>query len=163
MLAKIPLFKQFIYWYRYVDDIVTCFTGTDRQLSQFLTLLNNFHHNIKFTIEEETNRSINFLDLTIKNQNGSHMFSIYHKPSYIDTIIPNSSCHHLHKLAAFHSIIHRLTTIPLSPSDFDKELNIIKQIAYNNGYFPAIVEKQYNNCLKMIFPTIRDPHLNSLP
>ena len=60
-------------------------------------------------------------------------------------------------------MIHRLTTIPLSPSDFNKELNIIKQIAYNNGYSPAIVEKllkkkQYNNCLKMIFPTIRDPH-----
>ena len=163
-VSKNPLFKQFIYWYRYVDDILTCFTGTDRQLSQFLTLLNNFHPNIKFTIEEETNRSINFLDLTITNQNGSHMFSIYHKPSYTDTIIPNSSCHpHSHKLAAFHSMIHRLTTIPLSPSDFNKELNIIKQIAYNNGYSPAIVEKllkkkQYNNCLKMIFPTIRDPH-----
>ena len=61
-------------------------------------------------------------------------------------------------------MIHRLTTIPLSPSDYDKELNIIKQIAYNNGYSPAIVEKllkkkQYNNCLKMIFPTIQDPHL----
>ena len=70
------------------------------------------------------------------------MFSIYHKPSYTDTIISNSSCHpHSHKLAAFHSMIHKLTTIPLSPSDFDKELNIIKQIAYNNGYSPAIVEK----------------------
>ena len=59
-------------------------------------------------------------------------------------------------------MIHRLTSIPLS--DFDKELNIIKQIAYNNVFSSAIVEKllkkkQYNNCLNMIFPTIRDPHL----
>ena len=30
---KNPLFKQFIYGYRYVDDILTCFTGTDGQLS----------------------------------------------------------------------------------------------------------------------------------
>ena len=64
-------------------------------------------------------------------------------------------------------MIHRLTSIPLSPFDFDKELNIIKQIAYNNGYFPAIVKtllkkKQYNTCLKMIFPTIRDPHLKCI-
>ena len=110
---------------------------------QFLTLLNNFHPNIKFTIEEETNPFINFLDLTIKNQNGSHMFLIYYKPSYTDTIIPNSSYHpHLDKLATFHSMIHRLTTIPLGPSDFDKELNIIKPIAYNNGFFSAIVEKR---------------------
>ena len=130
-ISKNSLVKKFIYWYRYVDDILTSFTGTDRQLSQFLTLLNI--SNIKFTIKEETNHSINFLDLTIKNQNGSHIFSIYHKPSFTDIIIPNSSCHpHSHKLAAFDSMTHRLTSIPLSPSDFDKELNIIKHIAYNN-------------------------------
>ena len=75
-VSKNPLFKQFIYWYRYVDDILTCFTGTDRQLSQFLTLLNNFHLNIKFTIIEVTNCSINSLHLTIKNQNGLQTFSI---------------------------------------------------------------------------------------
>ena len=32
-VSQNPLFKQFIYWYRYVDDYLTCFTGTDRQLS----------------------------------------------------------------------------------------------------------------------------------
>lgn len=26
------LSKNFVYWYRYVDDIVACFVGTDRQL-----------------------------------------------------------------------------------------------------------------------------------
>lgn len=30
-----PFFKHFLYWHRYVDDILTCFVGTERQLSQF--------------------------------------------------------------------------------------------------------------------------------
>ena len=44
-----------------------------------------------------------------------------------------------------------------------KNLILPKQIAYNNGYSPAIVEKllkkkQYNNCPRMIFPPNQDPH-----
>ena len=34
-----------------------------------------------------------------------------------------------HKLAYFHCYIHRLLNIPLSPIDYEKELQIIKKIA----------------------------------
>ena len=69
---------------------------------------------------------MNSLGLSVKNQTGSHLLLIYYKPSHTDTIIPKCSNYpHSHKLAAFYSMIHRLTF---------EELNIIKQIAYNNGY-----------------------------
>ena len=60
-------------------------------------------------------------------------------------IIPNNSLHPLqHKLAAYLSIIHILTNTPLSTVDFNKELNIIKQIAVNNGYPPTTIDNILN-------------------
>ena len=38
------------------------------------------------------------------------------------------------KLSAFNSLIHRALSIPMDIDDFNNEINIIKQIAKNNGY-----------------------------
>lgn len=157
-IHKSDLHNLFLYWYRYVDDILTCFIGTNRQLSKFLNFINNIHPNIKFTIEEEINNSINFLDLQISKINHKHEFSIFHKPSHTDITIHSSSTHPIqHKLAAFHSMVHRLLNIPMSPSNYLSELNIIKQIAVNNGFNPNIIDKllirkQFNLTLKSVYP-----------
>ena len=74
-ISKNPLFKKLNYWHRYVADVLACFTGTDRQLTVFLEYINNLHNNIKFTIENEINNSINFLDLTISRDNDKHIFN----------------------------------------------------------------------------------------
>ena len=157
-ISKHPLFKQFLYWHRYVDDVLTCFIGTDRQLKVFIDFINSLHRNIKFTVELETDSTINFLDLTIRRENNRHVFSIFHKPSHTDIVIHNSSCHPIqHKLAAFHSMIHRLVTLPLNKVNFTKELNIIKQIAINNGYNPDLIDqilrkKSYKKAINLVFP-----------
>uniref|UniRef100_A0A6P7F5H7 Uncharacterized protein LOC114325215 n=1 Tax=Diabrotica virgifera virgifera TaxID=50390 RepID=A0A6P7F5H7_DIAVI len=39
-ISKHPVFKQFLYWWKYLDDILVCFTGTNRQLDQFLLYIN---------------------------------------------------------------------------------------------------------------------------
>lgn len=31
-----PFIKNFIYWYKYIDDILTCFVGKDRDLDTVL-------------------------------------------------------------------------------------------------------------------------------
>ena len=93
IISKHPLFKKCIYWHRYVDDILVCFNGTYRQIDTFLQYLNTVHPNIKFTMELESNNSINFLDLTLKKFNNRHQFSIYHKPSQTDITIHSSFFH----------------------------------------------------------------------
>ena len=55
--------------------------------------------------------------------------------------------HHI-QILAYKSFFHRLIDIPLSSDNFNKELNIIKQIAFNNGYNESLIEnilkkKQY--------------------
>ena len=97
-IHKHPLGKQFLYWHRYVDDILACFTGAERQLNQFLNFINNMHNNIKLTVEVQELNSINCLDLTITSLNGKHDFSIYHKPSHSDIVIHNTTVQLTHIL-----------------------------------------------------------------
>ena len=46
----------------------------------FLNDLNKLHNNITFTLETETENSLNFLDLHIERTNNKHSFAMYHKP-----------------------------------------------------------------------------------
>lgn len=116
------------------------------------------HSNIEFTIELESDNSINFLDLNIRRESYRHVFSIFHKPSHTDLIINAKSYHpKQHKLAAFNSMIHRLVNTPMTEADYNKELNIIKQIAINNNFKVKIVEdilkhKTYKKTMNLIYP-----------
>lgn len=160
-IANSKFFDSCLYWHRYVDDILIRFKGTDRQLTNFFDFLNSLHPKIKFTLEIEVNNSINFLDLTITKVNNKHQFSIFHKETHTDTIIPSSSFHPMsHKLAFFHSSLHRLITIPLSQEDYNKELDRIYQIAINNGYHTSLVnkllkQKTYKKTLNLIYPNVQ--------
>lgn len=143
---KESLVKYIYFWARYVDDIFCIWTGTDRQLSKFLTHLNNINKNIEFTIETEENCSLNFLDLKISRKNNTFDFDIFRKPTTTDTIIhANSNQSWQIKMSAFHSLIHRLLSVPLSQDNYQKEVNIIKTIATNNGYSPSIINKLIRN------------------
>lgn len=138
-------------WLRYVDDVFCIWTGTERQLTQFLTTLNNINNKIQFTIEIG-DRNLNFLDLKITiNNNCKFEFDIYRKDTYTDSIIPIESNHPLNtKLAAFHSMLNRLINIPMNKKNFKKELETIRTIAKNNGYSIDLVDKLLSKKLKNI-------------
>ena len=53
-------------------------------------------------------------------------------------------------MSAFNCFIHRLVTIPLSKENFTDELNIIKQIAINNGYNVNIIDRLLENKTKTL-------------
>ncbi|XP_072375519.1 uncharacterized protein [Diabrotica undecimpunctata] len=131
-----------LHWFRYVDDCLVFIRGNSNTAFSLLNTINNIHPNIKFTMELESNFSINFLDLSINRINNVFDYSIYRKPTQTDHVIHFNSNHPIsHKLSAFNSFIHRLETIPLSNTNYIQELNIIKQIAFNNGYNPDIIHK----------------------
>ena len=59
------------FYLRYVDHILVAFEKKQDSLN-FLSFLNNKHSNIKFTIEQQVNHSIAFIDVFISgisNQN----------------------------------------------------------------------------------------------
>lgn len=143
--------KNILFYYRYVDDIICLWSGTHRQLSTFLNHINSLSPTIKFTVEHENNRSLNFLDLTITRLESSLEFNIFRKPTFTDTLIPYSSSHPLsQKLASFHSMIFRLLKVPLSTSNYEKELNTILHLASSNGYPHSIIFNILNKKKKSI-------------
>lgn len=62
---------------RFVDDIITAIpeTASDTILKAF----NEYHPKLKFTIEEEINRSINFLDTTLKRDEDGKITTIWYR------------------------------------------------------------------------------------
>jgi hypothetical protein len=85
-------------YYRYVDDILIIYnedcTNTDDMLKEF----NSIHPNIQYTIQNQTNNKLNYLDVSIKNIHNRFTFNIYKKPMTSDqlytmthVILPNKN------------------------------------------------------------------------
>jgi hypothetical protein len=160
-ISMLPLFKKIIFYHRYVDDILCLWSGTERQLSCFLSDLNKINPSIQFTMEVG-GKTINFLDLNISILDHSLKFDVFRKPTFSDNIIHASSQHHIsHKMSVFHSLIHRLVNIPLSVSNFNKELDIIKLLASNNGYNVKVIDKLLIRKNKQIGSNLLAPGLKS--
>ena len=116
-----------------MDDVLCLWTGSLTELQDFLFFINSFYNNVQFTLEIGGS-SINFRYLSISIRDGRYDFAIYRKPTSTDIILHDSSFHPpSHKHAAIHSMLHRLISIPLSPSAFATEVGIIKYIANNNN------------------------------
>lgn len=137
-----PHFKNIIYWYRYVDDIILLYKGTNRQLDKLHQHLNTRESNIKFTLKTEKDNKINFLDLTIIKDNHKHAFKIYRKPTETDHTIPIDSHHpYQHKISAYNHMINRLNNIPMNAENYKDELDTIKYIAHKNGYDIELINR----------------------
>ena len=69
-------------WERFVDDVYSIFKC--KYLKNFFHHINNLHQNIKFTMEEERNGELAFLDTLLKWNNGEISVLVYRKPTHTD-------------------------------------------------------------------------------
>ena len=65
-------------FHRFVDDIITVIKRTDAQ--NLLIHLNKQHPRNQFTMEEETNGSLPFMDLRFTRQQGELLREVYRNP-----------------------------------------------------------------------------------
>jgi hypothetical protein len=106
---------KIISYHRYVDDILIIYDTTNTNINNTLTDFNNIHHKIQFTIENEQNSLINFLDLTVTRQHNRFQFGIYRKNTATDILLRNNSCHPTeHKMSGIKYLINRISTYPLT-------------------------------------------------
>lgn len=92
----------FIYWYKYVDDIICCFNRIQRKQESFQKLINSIHPRLNFTLKVKVDSQINLLDLTLTSQSNKHEFSRLHKSSYTDITIQSYLLYpYSHKLGAY--------------------------------------------------------------
>ena len=68
-------------------------------------------------------------------------FDIYRKETNVNRFITADSNHSFqHKSASFHFLVHRLLSFPLSQPRFEKERDLIRNIAEYNGFQRTIVD-----------------------
>jgi hypothetical protein len=73
------------------------------------------HLKIKFTIEEEVNNKISYLDITVSKTYNKLSFGIYRKPMTSDLIVHNASCHpYKHNKASINYLINQMNQYPLT-------------------------------------------------
>lgn len=127
-------------WWRYVDDVFS--VVKKQKIDDIIQLLNSQYQSINFTYEIENNNKLNFLDISLIRKDRVVHFDIYRKPSNTSRYITSDSfCPTSHKMAAFHSMIHRMVNIPLPIEHYMKEVETIKEFARMNGYRENIVDK----------------------
>jgi len=143
-------------WVRYVDDVFAIIKRN--QINNLLQILTNIHETIKFTCEVEEDDQIAFLDLIVKKNNGKLEFDIYRKPTTTMRYTTNDSfTSKAVKMSAFHSMVHCLRKVPLSITNYMKEVTYIKEAASTNGFkktdIDLLIHKHSNKIKKQQYST----------
>ena len=135
-------FKSFV---RYVDDSHARFPHIDEALL-FKDILNQQHPNIKYTIEcEDENKTLNFLDIKITNdQSGKYKFNIHRKNAITNIQVKPTSSHDPKILnGIFKGFVHRAFTL-CSEQYIDQELQFLVEMFTENGYEKDHLKKLIN-------------------
>ncbi len=120
-------------WIRYMDDIFAIMNK--RKVDPTLSWLNSLKSTINFTKEEERDNKLPFLDILVINNNSTLEFDVYRKPTFTGRMITSDSFHNYsHKMAAMHSMAHRMVSLPLNSTRYTAETDKIVEIGRINGY-----------------------------
>ena len=123
-----------IMYIRYVDDIFLIIPK-HANASAILIGVNQVDDNIKFTLEEEIERELPFLDVLMKwEEDGSIRRSIYRKTSYTGQYLHfQSSVPRAQKRNLVSNLANRIRKI-CSPCMLQTELDSLKEFLILNGY-----------------------------
>ena len=163
-------------WKRYIDDIITIWSGLESELFEFLTFINTFHSTIKFTASYRTHehdvsvlwkndklvvkrvplgilrpRSIDFLDTNLWiNSEGKILTDLFVKDSDRVTYLMPQSCHpgHITRNIPF-SLGYRLKRICTLESDFLKRWKELTIDLKSRGYKEQILKAAFNRLEKV--------------
>lgn len=129
-------------WHRYVDDIFAVIKKSETD--KIITIINNKFPSIQFTCEKEDEHfhALPFVDIEVKRIIRNFKFAVFKKTSSTDRYITNDSyCPYSEKLAAFHSMIYRLSRLPLSIEKYNGEYKQILNTVNINGYVKSIIDR----------------------
>ncbi|CAF2189948.1 unnamed protein product [Rotaria magnacalcarata] len=128
---------------RYIDDIFMTTNQNIDEIKEQLEKANRKDVNIK--INHGMGASVDFLDVTITNENGKLRTSIYHKPAAEPYILPFTSDHpdHIHRNIPYAALL-RAARIWSHVDNFNSECIRIDMSLLLNDYPPSILDKQFS-------------------
>ena len=112
-------------------------------ISNILESMQNKDVNIKIT--STINTTVDFLDVTITNQDGHLKTTIFHKPTTEPYILPYTSDHPVHiRRNIPYAALLRAARICSHVEDFNNERIRIDMSLLLNNYPPNFIQKQFN-------------------
>ena len=133
-LEHCPLKYRPLQYRRYVDDIFILYNSAEH-LKCFHSYLNSHHLEISFTIENEKDNRMSFLDVNIIHEKGKFTTSVYCKPTFsriyahFDSFLPSSN-----KIGSLHTLLYRCFQICSYWTKFHLELVKLIDVFKNNSY-----------------------------
>jgi hypothetical protein len=110
--------KKVTGYFRYMDDILIIYNENTSDANQVLKSFNDISPSLTFTLEQEKENKLNFLDILITKTKDKISFNIYRKETTSDIVIPNGSCHPTEqKLAAIRYFTNRINTYNLDQTE----------------------------------------------
>ena len=132
--ACYPTIKPVLY-HRYIVDTFCLFNDRHAALN-FLNYINSIHPNIKFTIEEETDNKLPFLDIIIaRDTSNNFTTSVFRKKTFTGLGLHfYSFTPFKYKLGALKTLIHRAYHLSSSWHHFSSEIEFLTKFFNKNGY-----------------------------
>ena len=121
-------------WKRYVDD--TFFILRKGSTEELLHHLNGVRPTIKFTVEQEEDGTLPFLDMLLRRrEDGSLDVSVYRKPTHTDRYLHFGSHHPTHVKRGVVRCLHDRARRVISTQDnLQKEVDHLARVLKQNGY-----------------------------
>jgi len=123
---------------RNVDDIFAIFK-TENDSKIFYNKLNLLYPSLKFTMEKETDDTLQFLDVNFEKDTNNFLISVYRNPTFVgqytrwDSFGPPKR-----KTNLIDTLIYRAPKI-CSKNKLQQKLNYIRSILRDNGYLKNII------------------------
>ena len=135
---------QIVLWRRYLDDIIAIIP--ENSTNRLLLHLNSINPHIKFTVEEDRDRKLPFLDLLITRKNDNSLYyAVHRKNTHTGNYLNFRSNHPMHhKRAVIKSLSDRAKQL-CSEDSLGPELNTIGEDLAVNGYPRSFIESVMNN------------------
>ena len=121
---------ELILWWYHVNDIM-CLFSSESDADKFFAFLNQRHPKIKFTIEEQIENQLSFLDLLITSNGDIFLTSVYWKKA-LPWFIYYSFVPFSYKIGLVKTLLHRAFAISSNWSIFHLELSQTKELLEKN-------------------------------
>jgi len=120
------------FYYRYVDDIILA--APNNEITKIVEIFNEYHSRLQFTVEYENNRSLSFLDLLIRVDNGEMVLDWFQKETFSGRFLSFYSNHPIcHKIGTIFNLIDRAILLS-HPKYHQKNIEKCIKLLLNNGY-----------------------------
>jgi len=122
-------------------------TKVSQKLKSVLEEFNYIFPTSNFTVEEEKENSLNYLDVTLKRMQKHINLSIFSKPTTTDYIIPIDSGRPVdQKFATIRSFSSGICSYPTEKTEKEKKIRTDKSILHNNWY-NTVYHKYYSDMM----------------